>query len=203
MPAVCPACGKEIEGEPEGCACRSGVLPPMESALPAQNPGVPTFAIEHGLQGIGGWLILVLIGLVVSPIQLFRAAWLDAHSLAGPNRDLLNIRIPGLTTLVSIELFANATLFLGILVLIVLFFRESRSFPRLYQAWLGFSFVAKLAEYTFALHLGPQPALPAPDSPVQNMQSTLMFDMLRSAVAASVWIAYFELSRRVKATFVR
>jgi Protein of unknown function (DUF2569) len=209
MPTLCPACGKELEGDLAVCGCRSEALAPAEatapapSSVPAPNLGIPTFTVDHGLEGIGGWLILVGIGLVVDPFLLLFAASTDVRILAGPNHALIGPRLPGVVPLLSLEFFANAVLFAGTIVLAVLFFREKRRFPHLYQFWLGFSFVAKLAEYTFALHLVPQADWPEAGTVVQNMQSKLAFDTLRAAIAAIVWIAYFQYSRRVKATFVR
>jgi hypothetical protein len=211
MPTLCPACGKELEGDSAVCGCRSEALAPAEASAsaPAASPapnlnlGIPTFTVDHGLEGIRGWLILVAIGLIVNPFLLLLAASTDIRILGGPNHAVINARLPGVMPLISLELFANAVLFAGTIVLAVLFFRENRRFPRLYQFWLGFSFVAKLAEYTFALQLAPQADWPEAGTVIQSTQSKLAFDTLRAAIAAMVWIAYFQVSRRAKATFVR
>lgn len=162
----------------------------------------PMFNIHPSPHGIGGWLVLVAIGLVVSPFILVHAAWLDFHSLSYPSRVLIGVRIPGLPTLVGFEFFANTFLLSGWLLLIVLFFREHRLFPKTFQLWMAFSLVARAVEYALSLRLRTD-SWDAAGNVVAGLHARLGMSALQALIGAVLWISYMELSERVKSTFVR
>jgi len=172
-------------------------------ASDALNLASPMFNVHPSPQGIGGWLVLVAIGLVVTPFMLVRYLWLDLHSLRYPARFLIGLRVPGLPTLIAFEFFANAVLLVGLGFLIFFFFREDRIFPRTYQLWMGSALVARIAELTLSFHLGVGSSWEGAAELVANLHSKLGFGVLRALVSAVVWITYFEMSERVKATFVK
>jgi hypothetical protein len=172
------------------------------SASGALNLASPMFNIHPSPQGMGGWLVLVAIGLVVTPFLLIRYLVLDFHSLRLPARVLIGLRVPGLPTLIGLEFFDNAVLLAGLALLIVLFFREKRQFPRIYQIWLAFALVGKIVELTLSFHLGAGSSWEGTANVVANLHSKLGLGVLQSAIVAIVWICYFEVSERVKATFI-
>ena len=150
-------------------------------------------------KGIGGWLILVVIGLLISPIRaahflitthwpIFRdGAWpvlttpgTEAyHALWAP---LLAFEIVG--NLGSIAL-AFATLWL--------LMRRSRRTPVWAICWLLWTTAFVVVDF-FAADLIPAVAAQSdPDS---------IKELVRSVVSAAIWIPYFLVSERVKATFV-
>ena len=183
----------------EYCAQTPVVAPP---SLEPAAPSTPIFDLEPHLSGIGGWLILVLVGMIIAPVVLLAAAWTDFHTLTGPNHALVSARMPGLMLLVGFELFANVTLFLGLAFLLFFFFREDRRFPRVYQLWLALSFAEKLAEYTLSFRIGDGSSWQGAQQLAAGIQSKLGVSVLQAVIAAVLWIWYFEVSRRVKATFV-
>jgi len=168
----------------------------------ALNLASPMFNIHPSPQGIGGWLVLVAIGLVVAPLFLIRYLWIDFHSLTAPNRALIELRLPGLPALIGLEFFSNALLLVGLGFLLVLFFREHRLFPRSYQLWLCLALVAKIAMLSLSFRLGMDSTWEGARNVVANLHSRLAFGVAQSLIAAVIWISYFEMSERVKATFV-
>jgi hypothetical protein len=149
-------------------------------------------------QGIGGWLILPVIGLMLVPIhssyviltqywQIFLdGTWIKLttprsamyHHLWGP---LITFEIIG--TLIIVAL-AMATL--------VLLFRKSKKTPAFAVAFAGIYAVFKMLDYFFA-ELIPAVA--------QQPDPAYVRGLIAAVVGAAIWISYFIVSRRVKATF--
>jgi len=195
----------EIAGSATTGEANDGLYPNQDgqaSPFETLNLASPMFNIHPNPEGIGGWLVLVAVGLVVTPFLLIRYLVLDYHSLKFPTRAFIGLRVPGLPTLIGLEFFDNAVLLAGLAFLIVLFFREKRQFPRIYQFWMAFALVSKIVELTLSFHLGAGSSWEGTANVVANLHSKLGFGVFESLIAAIVWISYFEVSERVKATFV-
>jgi hypothetical protein len=150
-------------------------------------------------KGIGGWLILVVISLVVSPVRIgyfmatdilpiFRdGAWsilttpgsAAYHVLWGP--------------LLIFETIGNlGTIALGLTTLWFLA-HKSRRTPKLAIAWLLWSSTLVVVDF-FVTDLIPAAAAhPDPGS---------ARELVRALVSLAIWVPYFLVSKRVKATFV-
>ena len=152
-----------------------------------------------GPKGLGGWLILVAIGLIVTPIKLgllmintFVPLFKDGtmQALTTPGSEHYH---PLWTLIVGYEMVGNSLFALCFIGLTVLFFSRSRRFPRLY-------IVAVLANLAFLLGdglIGSQiPALASSD----NIES--VGEIAKSLVACCIWVPYMLVSKRVKNTFV-
>jgi hypothetical protein len=200
----CPACQRPLPENALRCGdCNGRGRPAEYLTLPGLRLSSPMFSFDPHAHGIGGWLILVLLGLVASPVLLCRIIWTDFHSLTGPNHRFIGIHVPGLPALVGFELFANVSLVAILLLLLFFFFREDRRFPRLFQFWLGVSLVARMAEYTLSLRIGFHAGWEGAQQTLAGLHGKLALDVFQGLVAAVVWIWYFQVSHRVKATFVR
>src|SRR5205085_10865222 len=95
----------------------------------AKDPDV----VVRKVEGIGGWLILPLLGLLLSPLIGLYGFW-QTLPLFG-NLEALN-------TLQSVFLFIETGVNFLIQIpvpifLLTLMFAKRARFPRLYQAWLG------------------------------------------------------------------
>lgn len=86
-------------------------FPTESTAAPTPLLSTPMFDSDPYVRGIGGWLVLVLLGLIAGPFILGKDIWKDYRSLTGPNHWLISLRLPGLPAVIGFELFAN--LFLG------------------------------------------------------------------------------------------
>lgn len=163
------------------------------------DPAGPVAPLDPALQGIGGWLILPAIGVVVTPLMVLAelVAGLEVYSLA--TWTLLTTAgsdqyHPLWEPLLLFALAAN----LGILVLsclvLVLFFQRRRSAPKLYIAMICGSALVVLID-----HLGARqiPAAAAEITPKE------VVEVGRAIVSAILWSSYFLVSKRVRSTFIR
>jgi hypothetical protein len=150
-------------------------------------------------KGIGGWLILVVIGLIVSPLRstyflatnywpLFRdGVW---QQLTTPSTEAYHALW---APLIIFEIVGNlGAIALGLFTLWFLF-RRSRRTPRLAIAWLTWMTAFVVIDY-FAAELIPAVAAQS------DTESTK--ELIRSLVAPAIWVPYFLVSKRVRATFV-
>jgi hypothetical protein len=159
--------------------------PPPKTAVP-------------GVSGIGGWLILPTIGLVLSPLRILVDIFgQDSSNLNDLNTLLQPENIPmfrGLMTLIFVEIVANTALLVYTILLIVLFFRTRSSVPRLMIGWyIGFS----------ALFFGDLLAYEILNLDQDDEGSTAdIAGIVRTLLVLMIWVPYFLYSERVRNTFV-
>jgi len=156
--------------------------------------------VEKKLNGLGGWLTLVGLGIIISPFSL--GAWIfsmysDVFSngsfyiLTTPGTDAYNILWMPLLIgemLINIILVA-AWLFIGFL-----FFSKKINFPKWYIGILIFSLVFIVLD-AFAIKLV------LPDEPIFDPDTIKEFS--KNLLSALIWIPYMLMSKRVKLTFVK
>lgn len=150
-------------------------------------------------RGIGGWLILPALALIITPIRMgfeFVRDFLpvldsDAWALlATPASSLYH---PLWAPLVVFELTANVVMFSFTLWLLVLFFRESKRVPMLYILWLSLLAAVQVIDQLLVQQM---PFL------ASQLNEDASVDIARALVGAAIWIPYFLKSVRVKNTFV-
>jgi hypothetical protein len=149
---------------------------------------------------IGGVLILVAIGLIISFLQNlgflgqclapFRGgAW---ERLTTPGFRAYD---PYWRPAILSGIITESVIVAVSLILLVLFFRKHRFFPTLIVVAIPVTFVLVLVNYYFE---GLVPAIAASAAYAEQRQMLLI-----KFVAMHVWIPYFVVSERVKQTFVR
>lgn len=153
---------------------------------------------DDNLKGIGGWLILVAIGLCLQPLLLLRTLAQNTKVFTSDTwRALTTPGEPAYHPLWAPLLAAEAVVNVGLLacavVLLFSFFRKRRGFPRLAVAYMTASLAVVLADFAATS------AIPAARA---QMTAKDAADIGRSVLGAAVWIPYFLKSRRVAATFV-
>lgn len=148
---------------------------------------------------IGGWLLLVALGVFLGPfIMMLQIAPLyfeiftngGWEILTSPDSELYHaLWAPFLLT----EMLINILLiFIGIYS-IILFVGKKKSFPKVYIGVLIFSF--GLIFLDAAVY-----KLIAPDEPMLDPDT--MKELIKSGIAAAIWVPYMIVSERVKETFV-
>lgn len=155
-----------------------------EEKKTAQIPSVP----QKELKGLGGWLSLVAIGLLVTPL-LLGSSMIEVWSLlseGGLNSDV--------SSLLWFELLLNGVLVCFILYLIFLFSKERKEFPRLYILYLASSAIVVLTDFAWANSI---PGLAGVEEVADPTQ------VGRALVTGTVWTLYMLMSKRVKNTFVK
>jgi len=156
---------------------------------------------EQKLRGLGGWLILVGIGLCLGPV--IRIATLGQNwegylsiqtwqSVALPQGELYH---PLYGPLLIFELLGN-TVLLGLNMLaLCLFFSKRRAFPKVYIALMVFNGVFLVLD---DLGCAQIPSLHSGNADPKQYSAGV-----RALFYAILWSTYMLKSRRVKATFVK
>ncbi len=150
------------------------------------------------LQGLGGWMILVGIGLVISPLRIgaieftILGLFLDGtwSAISSSSSEFYN---PILALMMPLEFIMNLAFIFGFIFLMYLYFAKSSIFPHWFIAIYTANLIFIFAD-AFLVHLA------APDQPMFDPDTAKEF--LRSFVACVVWIPYMLKSKRVEATFV-
>jgi hypothetical protein len=155
---------------------------------------------EMTYERIGGWLILLAIGLVISPLKIGVTMI----------KDLLPVFVNGswsiLTTpgshayhplwapLLIFEVVGNMGTIVLCSIILWFFFHKSRITPQLIIAFLVIN-LALIGGDLLLSSLIPSVA--------QHSKGGAIRELSRSVLGAAIWIPYCLRSKRVKATFVR
>lgn len=150
------------------------------------------------LHGLGGWLILPAIGVIVMPIRILVDFLSTLPSYAAETwANLTTVGSAGYhplwAPLLLYELSANLTLIVCSILLAIMFFQKRRGVPLLFIGVVGGSVVVQAID----LMLGS--FVPAVAS---EMGVKAWGELARGVIGALLWGSYFLVSRRVKSTFV-
>lgn len=153
---------------------------------------------DKNLEGLGGWLWLVGLGIVFSPLQILVTVmgYWDIFS----DGTWEAVTTPGAVAYnanwapyIIGEITINILLILAWLYIAVLFFGKHRWFPKWYIGMFAFSVVLIPLDAMIATSL-------IPGAQVFDAESGKQ--LARGFVGALIWIPYMLVSKRVKATFV-
>lgn len=152
-----------------------------------------------GPKGLGGWLLFVILGLLITPPRIayflainhwpiFReGVWAQLTTPGEPAYHALWAPV------LIFEIIGNVgSIVLAVATLVVLF-KRSKYTPRLAIAWLAWTSSAVIIDFIVIDFI---PVVAAQTDP-QSVR-----DLVRSIFSAAIWIPYFLVSRRVAATFV-
>lgn len=155
----------------------------------------PAGSVQDGPVGIGGWLILPIIGLVLTPLRMVLQV--------GTYTDFIDA-FPQLTVsqqlMILFEIAGN--LVIGIVlpvILLILLANKKRLFPRLYVFW-GIGNLIFLIVDLLAAYLVFREAFEASGEPFFDSETVRAIGS--SVVLAAIWVPYMLQSRRVRNTFV-
>lgn len=148
---------------------------------------------------LGGWLIFVALGLILTPVMLFITSSGIAKIFATGSWPLLTT--PGTEyynslngPIIIFDTVGNITLFTLSIVNLIYFFRRKKLFPKLIIIFYIINLTFVFGDYCLNSLL---PAVQA-DPSLQSYD-----DLARSVINAAIWVPYFIKSKRVKATFVK
>jgi transglutaminase-like putative cysteine protease len=152
----------------------------------------PRLSLPQDPQGIGGWLILPLIGTIVSPFQLMAAVSsyftnlgemgpiLDAEAGFGVWR---RYYVAGT--------FFNTLMVIPSVMLIVLMFRKRTGFPLHFAMIIGIEILSQTLLFSL-------------ERQIENLEAPAdASGAVRSFMQLMIWGSYMLHSGRVKATFIR
>jgi hypothetical protein len=140
--------------------------------------------IDEKLNGIGGWLILPAIGLVLGPI----IGVIGLFASLGMYNDVARAGYGGVYALELIVLFA---LLVFTIYAAIKFFGKMKDAPKIMIILYSISIFASLVLLDVELSAGDE------EFAVETRKQ-----LVRDIVTAAIWIPYFNVSKRVKATFV-
>ena len=156
---------------------------------------------KRGPEGIGGWLILVIIGLIGSILRISWSLYRDHFQVIGSG-SLAQLMDPASAAyhplwapLIAFEIVANVISILLAIATLVLLFKRSRHVRWFAVAWLLGSLVLIVADYVFAQQI--------PLVAEQPLDAGTAREIVRSVIGALIWVPYFLVSKRVKATCTR
>lgn len=163
----------------------------------SETQNIPSTKVQY--DRIGGWLILVGIGLVISPFVSIYGVYNDllpAFSteiwtvLTTPGSNAYH---PLWAPLLIYELLGNILLGLAPFILLIYFLRRHKIFPKLYIIFLASQMVFVLVDFILANSI---PFI------AQEGSGYSTWDMIESLVWPVIWIRYFLVTDRVKGTFI-
>lgn len=154
---------------------------------------------DRDLQGIGGWLILVAIGIVITPFRLgllmvqtypeiFTSGAWEALTTEGSG-----VYSPFWAPFILGEILVNSIMLLAWLYIAYLFFSKKAALPKWYIGLAVFGLVFVIAD-AFAIRLVVS------DAPI--FDADIVRELMRSLITVVIWVPYMLVSKRVKATFV-
>lgn len=158
----------------------------------------PPLPVGNGQpSGLGGWLVLPMLGMVLAPITFSiglthqmrfsfdHQVWSNLTTVGSAAYD------PGRAVLILAEVVVVMSLLVGSIYGVVLFFRRHRVLPLFFSVFLLANWLYLVGNFA-ACQLFPD--LAGTDG---------LMDIFTQTVRMAVWIPYFRVSHRVKNTFVR
>ncbi|OSY88923.1 hypothetical protein WH52_04465 [Tenacibaculum holothuriorum] len=146
---------------------------------------------------IGGWLILLGIGLCLAPLKIFIQVLFEENYITGgwimyltPNVFQQN---PSIAFITLFRLVLNTLMFVYGPLAIILFFQRRSSFPKVHAIYLGIIFCSSLIIYLMAMSLYKYEYM-------KNYETNLL---LISFIFSAIVIPYLLTADRVKETFVK
>ncbi|MFC3798437.1 DUF2569 domain-containing protein [Cohnella sp. GCM10012308] len=170
------------------------------SFLPADQQEPAHTPLRLGVSGLGGWLILIQIGLYVTLIQLViqinqytipsfeSETW---NALTSKGADLYHVLWK---PAILFEAVFNLGMFVMTIFCLAFMYMRKRIFPKLMIVYYSVSLLGGIADYALVQTISSDVGLDLDNS---------LRDTFRAVVTCSIWIPYFLRSERVANTFLR
>jgi hypothetical protein len=148
----------------------------------------------------GGWLILIGIGIVISPLRIIQLLTFTHVPIFtdGTWEVLTTVGSEAYSPLwgpiLSIEITINILLFASSIYLIYLFFKKKKFFRNVYAYLAIFTAIFILAD-SWAV------TLVIPEMKIFDAETIKEFG--RSLIACIIWVPYMFISERAKETFIK
>lgn len=148
---------------------------------------------------IGGWLILIALGLFVAPVQLMYFT-LQTYLPIFRDGSFAELTDPAAPyyhplwgPLLVGEIVVNIALVALFIWMIMLFLRKNWRFPHVF-IFVRILVIVILLVDAYAL------SIVLPDLPMFDPQTVR--DLMQNVVGAAIWVPYMLISKRVKETFI-
>jgi len=151
---------------------------------------------------IGGWLILPVIGLVISPVLLLDKIFNDFLPVLFNNEIWNYLTLPTSegyhpmwAAALYYEFYGNIAMLIFIVIILIFFFKKHKITPVL----MIFYLIANLM-FVFFDQIIIQ-SIPSVTEVVEVER--VYIEIVRAFISAAIWIPYFIFSKRVKGTFTK
>lgn len=194
----CKHCGKSIADNAKFCAaCGGSASTQVEEAPKQATP-------EKNLKGLGGWLVLVILGLFVTVLFQAYGAYESVTMFTYGTVEFLSdpssgVYIPGYGGLLKFELIAEIIFLAAGIYLVYLFFKKSRKFPKYYVSFLVITIIYLILDYALFSSVSVSGEV---QQIIDDTLSEQGGEIGKTVIGALVWGAYMRKSKRVKATFI-
>ena len=152
------------------------------------------------LEGLGGWLVLVGLGIIVAPLRIIGLLFPIYYEIFS-NGSWELLTTPGTDAYNSLwapiiygEIAINGALVVAWIFVGYLFFSKKKVFPKWFIGMLLFTLVFIVVD-AFAIKLV------LPNEPVFDPDTVK--ELGRTIIGSLIWVPYMLVSKRVKATFVK
>lgn len=151
--------------------------------------------VDSRLEGIGGWLILPGLSLILNPAKIVMESYEGWYVFSAAQWSIIGDATgPLLLATIGFEILFNVVMFVVGLFLLVMFFTRRHTFPMLFILYFIF-FTTVFAVDLLVVNLLPYPGL--------EIELTDYTELIQMALYTAIWSVYFIVSKRVQATFTR
>lgn len=141
---------------------------------------------------IGGWLILPALGLIISPLTLVYGLFQTPEVYNSQMwMNLIALKRYGLFSVVLVEHVYNIVMLPFSVVIAILYFKRRSSVPRLMTILLSARCLVAVVDAVISMQ-----------NDTFSSGSEVSRNLFQGIFAAAIWIPYFNISSRVKETFV-
>lgn len=156
--------------------------------------------LRLGVSGLGGWLILIQIGLYLTLIGLvFQLVGNNLYSFTSEAWQLLTSKDSSLydplwKPIIIFEAVYNILFLIFTIYIIIQFYRKKSMVPRLMIIFYSLSLFIGIVDYIMLQQIAIAKELEDGSS---------IRDIIKSGITCLIWIPYFLKSERVMNTFIR
>ncbi|KQV97533.1 hypothetical protein ASC87_22975 [Rhizobacter sp. Root1221] len=150
-------------------------------------------------RGLGGWLILLPIGLLGAIVHVVKAMWETWPAATLPRWHEITVAgspdyHPLWAAVVTGSLVLNIVSLSGAVLVLVLYFGKRSSLPRVFTGFAVLGIAVAITDHVVAS------AIPAAAA---QLPAGAVATLVRQVIVSMLWIAYFARSTRVANTFVQ
>lgn len=147
---------------------------------------------EKDINGLGGWLTLVGLGLIFSVVTLIIAIFSNGFDFSSYTKDFQSF--------VRFEAFMNLSFFVATIYIIFLFFKRKKEFAKFYIWYLIFGVILYGIYWAWFNDVISGYEMTEEIIATKDGVNT---DFGRTIFSTLVWGSYMMISERVKQTFIK
>lgn len=195
----CRKCGNKFLDNEKFCAkCGSARNGSGEENILEETSQSKDSTKEKNLKGLGGWLILVLLGLLYT-LYIYSSAVISSSKMFTDGTVEQLSYIQGYAGALGFEVVMQFIFALAAMFLIFLFFKKSKRFPKFFIIFL----FANIIFITIDTVMMSSLSFPAEiKDAMQEIIDEGYGQLVKSIIGSVIWTWYMKVSKRVKLTFI-